>query len=132
MAEARTPDPLPSAAYWPPVSAGQATVYLAGVTFTGPVAAVKTAAEAYQRALLVPPAVPRPPARLVAKPRQPKVASTVAERVRASVCRKPGPVAQVVGRFPDVNGNTVRGALGTLKAKGLVSHIDGKYGAPCG
>lgn len=71
--------------------------------------------------------------RLPAKPRQSKpVTGSVSERVRASVCRKPGTVGEVIARFPDVNENTVRGALGTLKAKGLVGHTGGKYGAPRG
>lgn len=109
--------------------AGPVTAMVGGVTFAGSAAAVKAATEAYQRALLSPPATPRPPA----KPRQSKpVTGSVSERVRASVCRKPGTVGEVIGRFPDVNENTIRGALGTLKAKGLVGHTGGKYGAPRG
>ena len=108
----------------PPVVAS-----VGGVTFTGSAAAVKAATEAYQRALLSPPTTPRPPA----KPRQSKpVVGSVSERVRMSVCRKPGTVGEVIGRFPDVNENTIRGALGGLKAKGLVGHTGGKYGAPRG
>lgn len=103
--------------------------HVGGVTFTGSAAAVKAATEAYQRALLSPPTTPRPPA----KPRQSKpVVGSVSERVRASVCRKPGTVGEVIARFPEVNENTIRGALGTLKAKGLVGHTGGKYGAPRG
>lgn len=109
--------------------AGPVTAMVGGVTMSGSAAAVKAATEAYQRALLSPPTTPRPPA----KPRQSKpVTGSVSERVRASVCRKPGTVGEVIGRFPDVNENTIRGALGTLKAKGLVGHTGGKYGAPRG
>lgn len=104
----------------PPVIAN-----VGGVTFTGSAAAVKAATEAYQRALLSPPTTPRPPAKRGPQPS----AGSVSERVRASVCRKPGTVGEVIARFPDVNPNTIRGALGTLKGKGLVSHTDGKYGA---
>lgn len=107
----------------PPVAAN-----VGGVTFTGSAAAVKAATEAYQRALLSPPTTPRPPAKRGPQPS----AGSVSERVRASVCRKPGTVGEVIARFPDVNPNTVRGALGTLKAKGLVSHTGGKYGVPRG
>jgi len=99
-----------------------------GVTITGSAAAVKEAARAYQRALLAQPTTPRPPAKRGPQPS----AGSVSERVRASVCRKPGTVAEVIARFPDVNENTIRGALGTLKAKGLVGHTSGKYGAPRG
>lgn len=121
----------------PPVVAAPAAVFepppavasVGGVTFAGSAAAVKAATEAYQRALLSPPTTPRPPA----KPRQSRpVTGSVSERVRASVCRKPGTVTEVIARFPDVNENTVRGALGTLKSKGLVGHTGGKYGAPRG
>lgn len=109
--------------------AGPVTAMVGGVTFTGSAAAVKAATEAYQRALLSPPTTPRPPA----KPRQSEpVAGSVSERVRMSVCRKPGTVGEVIARFPEVNENTIRGALGTLKAKGLVGHTGGKYGAPRG
>lgn len=105
------------------------TAIVGGVTMSGSAAAVQEAARAYQRALLSPPTTPRPPA----KPRQSRpVTGSVSERVRASVCRKPGTVGEVIGRFPDVNENTIRGALGTLKAKGLVGHTGGKYGAPRG
>lgn len=105
------------------------TAMVGGVTMSGLAAAVQEAARAYQRALLSPPTTPRPPA----KPRQSKpVTGSVSERVRASVCRKPGTVGEVIARFHDVNENTVRGALGTLKSKGLVGHTGGKYGAPRG
>jgi len=106
----------------PPVVAN-----VGGVTFTGSAAAVKEAAKAYQRALLSQP-TPRPPTRRGPAP----LASSVSERVRASVCRKPGTVGEVIARFPDENENTIRGALGTLKARGTVSHTGGKYGAPRG
>jgi len=113
-----------AAAFEPP----PVTANVGGVTFTGSAAAVKAATEAYQRALLSPPTTPRPPAKRGPQPS----AGSVSERVRASVCRKPGTVAEVIARFPDVNPNTIRGALGTLKAKGLVGHTGGKYGAPRG
>lgn len=129
--KAPTPEPDPKPASNHAMTAAEFRVvisHVGGVTFTGSAAAVKAAVEAYQRALLSPPTTPRPPAKRGPQPS----AGSVSERVRASVCRKPGTVAEVIGRFPDVNENTIRGALGTLKAKGMVGHKGGKYGAPRG
>lgn len=111
-----------------PLDPSPVVANVGGVTFTGSAAAVKAATESYQRALLSPLTTPRPPARRGPAPS----ASSVSERVRVSVCRKPGTVGEVIARFPDENPNTVRGALGTLKARGTVSHTGGKYGAPRG